>query len=84
MSSVIFVTSETLCGICFSGLTKQLNSSITSPFFTFIIPISVIFSVFAEKPVVSKSNTQYVVSISCPLLLYTDFVLSGAKYASTP
>ena len=41
-----------------NSTTKQENSSITSPFFTFIIPTSVIFSVLNEKPVVSKSNTQ--------------------------
>ena len=58
ISSVIFVTSTTLWGIGFSGFTKQENSSITSPFFTFIIPTSVIFSVLNEKPVVSMSNTQ--------------------------
>ena len=62
MSSVIFVTSTTLGGIGFSGFTKQLNLSITSPSFTFITPISVIFSVRGEKPVVSKSSTQYVQS----------------------
>ena len=84
ISSVILVTSETLSGICLSGFTKQLNSSITSLFLTFIIPISVILSFDAENPVVSKSNTQYVVSINCPFPLYIDFVLSGAKYASTP
>ena len=58
MSSVMFVTSTTFCGIGFSGFTKQENSSITSPFFIFIIPTSVIFSVLKESPVVSKSNTQ--------------------------
>ena len=59
MSSVIFVTSTTLCGIGFSGFTKHSNSSITSPCsFIFIIPISVIFSVLNDNPVVSKSNTQ--------------------------
>ena len=58
MSSVILVTSTTLCGIGFSGFTKQLNSSITSPSFTFIIPTSVIFSVSGENPVVSRSSTQ--------------------------
>ena len=84
MSSVIFVTSTTLCGIGFSGFTKQENSSSTSPFFIFIIPTSVIFSVLKESPVVSKSSTQYVVSISCPFGNDTDGVLSGAKYASTP
>ena len=84
ISSVIFVTSVTLSGICFSGFTNVLNSPITSPFFTFIIPTSVIFSVTAENPVVSKSSTQYVVSILCPFPLYTVFVLSGARYASTP
>ena len=62
ISSVILVTSTTLCGIGFSGFTKQLNSSITFPSLTFIIPTSVIFSVTAENPVVSKSSTQYVVS----------------------
>ena len=62
ISSVILVTSTTLCGIGFSGFTNVLSSSITSPFLTFIIPISVIFSVLNEKPVVSKSKTQYVVS----------------------
>ena len=45
-------------GICFSGFTKQENVSITSPPLIFIIPISVIFSVLYESPVVSKSNTQ--------------------------
>jgi len=84
ISSVIFVTSDTLSGICLSGFTKQLNSSITSLFLTFIIPISVILSFEAENPVVSKSSTQYVVSISWPFPSYIDFVLSGAKYASTP
>ena len=69
MSSVILVTSETLSGICLSGFTKQLNLSITSLFLTFIIPISVILSFVAENPVVSKSNTQYVVSIDCPFPL---------------
>ena len=58
ISSVILVTSTTFCGIGFSGFTKQENSSITSPFFTFIIPTSVIFSVLNESPVVSKSSTQ--------------------------
>ena len=85
ISSVMFVTSTTLCGIGFSGLTKQENSSITSPFFIFIIPISVIFSVLNENPVVSKSKIQYVVlSMSCPRGNDTTGVLSGAKYASTP
>ena len=84
MSSVIFVTSTTLGGIGFSGFTKQLNSSITSPFFIFIIPTSVIFSVLGENPVVSKSSTQYVVSISCPLKFVTTDEPSGTKYASTP
>ena len=84
MSSVIFVTSTTRCGIGFSGFTKHENSSNTSPFFIFMIPISVIFSVLNEKPVVSKSSTQYVVSISCPFGKDTTGVLSGAKYASTP
>ena len=84
MSSVIFVTSTTLCGIGFSGFTKHSNSSITSPFLTFIIPISVIFSVLKDKPVVSKSSTQYVVSNFCPLELETAGTLSGTKYASTP
>ena len=41
-----------------NSTTKQENSSITSPFFTFIIPTSVIFSVLNESPVVSKSSTQ--------------------------
>ena len=68
----------------FSGFTKQENSSRTSPFFIFIIPISVIFSVLKEKPVVSKSSTQYVVSISCSFGKDTTGVLSGARYASTP
>ena len=36
ISSVILVTSDTLWGICFSGLTKHENSSITSPSFNFI------------------------------------------------
>ena len=81
----MFVTSTTLCGIGFSGFTNISNSSITSPFFTFIIPTSVIFSVVIEIPVVSKSNTQYVASSStCPLGFFTDFSLSGTKYASTP
>ena len=85
ISSVMFVTSTTLCGIGFSGFTNISNSSITSPFFTFIIPTSVIFSVVIEIPVVSKSNTQYVASSStCPLGFFTDFSLSGTKYASTP
>ena len=85
MSSVMFVTSTTLCGIGFSGFTKHSNSSITSPFsFIFIIPISVIFSVLNERPVVSKSNTQYVVCKSCPFGFETDGTLSGTKYASTP
>ena len=80
----MLVTSTTLGGIGFSGFTKHENSSITSPFFTFIIPTSVIFSVLNESPVVSKSSTQYVVSISCPFEKDTIAVLSGAKYASTP
>jgi len=84
ISSVIWVTSITFCGIGFSGLTNVENSSITSPFFTFIIPISVIFSVLNEIPVVSRSNTQYVVSISCPFGFDTFDGLSGTKYASTP
>ena len=58
MSSVIFVTSTILGGIGFSGFTKHEKLSITSPFLTFIIPTSVIFSVLGEKPVVSKSSTQ--------------------------
>ena len=41
-----------------NSTTKQENSSITSPFLTFIIPTSVIFSVLNENPVVSKSSTQ--------------------------
>ena len=81
----MFVTSTTLCGIGFSGFTKHSNSSITSPFLTFIIPTSVIFSVVIEIPVVSKSSTQYVLSsIFCPFGFFTDFSLSGARYASTP
>ena len=84
MSSVIFVTSTTRWGIGFSGFTKHENSSSTSPFLIFIIPISVIFSVLKENPVVSKSSTQYVVSSSCFFGKETTGVLSGAKYASTP
>ena len=84
MSSVILVTSTTLGGIGFSGFTKHENSSITSPFFTFIIPTSVIFSVLKESPVVSKSSTQYVVSMSWFLEFVTTLDLSGTKYASTP
>ena len=84
MSSVIFVTSTTLGGIGFSGFTKQLNLSITSPSLTFITPISVIFSVRGENPVVSRSSTQYVVSNFCPFGFATDGSLSGARYASTP
>ena len=84
MSSVICVTSTTLDGIGFSGLTKHSNSSMTSPFLIFIIPTSVIFSVIGEKPVVSKSSTQYSVSISCPLSFLTERSLSLTKYASTP
>ena len=52
------VTSTTLGGIDFSGLTKQLNLSMTLPSWYYITPISVIFSNLGEKPVVSKSNTQ--------------------------
>ena len=85
ISSVILVTSTTLCGIGFSGFTNVLNSSIISPFLTFIIPISVIFSVLNENPVVSKSKTQYVVSSRGWFFENeTHGVLSGAKYASTP
>ena len=58
ISSVILVTSTTLCGIDFCGFTKVLNLSITLPSLIFIIPISVIFSVLGENPVVSKSKTQ--------------------------
>ena len=85
ISSVMLVTSTTFWGIGFSGFTKHENSSITSPFFTFIIPISVIFSVLKENPVVSKSKTQNVVSSNVWFLEKdTAEVLSGAKYASTP
>ena len=84
ISSVIFVTSVTLSGMCLSGFTNSLNSPITSPDLYFITPISVIRSFVAENPVVSKSSTQYVVSNGCPFGLYIDFVLSGARYASTP
>ena len=58
ISSVMFVTSTTRGGIGFSGFTKHSKVSITSPFFTFIIPNSVIFSVNLEIPVVSISSTQ--------------------------
>ena len=84
ISSVICVTSTTLSGIGFSGFTNVSKLSITSPFLYFIIPTSVIFSVLKENPVVSKSRTQYVVSISWPLGYDTEGVLSGTKYASTP
>ena len=57
----MLVTSTTFWGIGFSGLTKQEKLSSNSPFLIFIIPTSVIFSVLKEIPVVSKSNTQYVV-----------------------
>ena len=85
ISSVMFVISWTLIGIGFSGFTNVSNVSITSPFLTFIIPISVIFSVLKDIPVVSKSNTQYVVSSKVwPLPLLTIGSLSGTKYPSTP
>ena len=64
ISFVIFVTSTTLCGISFSGFTKHSNSPSLSPFLTFIIPNSVILSVFFESPVVSISKTEYVTSFN--------------------
>ena len=80
ISSVICVISCTLIGIGFCGFTKDENSSITSPFFIFMIPISVIFSVLNEIPVVSKSKIQNSVSFNvCPLSFVTIGSLSGNK-----
>ena len=81
MSSVIFVISVILYGIGISGFTKHSNVSIISLFLTLTAPISVIFSVLKESPVVSISKTIY--SLSIPFDKSTA-LSSGTKYASTP
>ena len=60
--SLILVNCSILRGIGISGLTNVLKRSIIFPFCTFTAPISIILSLFALNPVVSKSNTTYVSS----------------------
>ena len=81
ISSVICVISTIFCGIGISGFTKHSNVSTISPSFTLTAPISVIFSVLKESPVVSISNTIY--SLSIPFDKSTA-LSSGTRYASTP
>ena len=63
ISSVIFVTSIIFCGNFLPGLINSSYFSIISPFFILTAPISIIESPPpALNPVVSKSNTTYVLS----------------------
>ena len=64
ISSLMLVNFSILKGIGISGLTKVLNLSIIFPFSTLTAPISIILSLFALKPVVSKSKTTYL-SFKC-------------------
>ncbi len=84
MLSVIPVNSVIFALIGFSGFTKVVNFSVTSPFLIFTAPISVIFSVFALSPVVSKSKHTNSSSKPQTLSPFTAETKSFTKYASTP
>ena len=62
ISFVIPVISVIFSDITISGLTSWLYSSVIFPFSTLTAPISVILSLYLDKPVVSKSNTTNDVS----------------------
>ena len=84
MLSSILVSLVILNGIGLSGFTNVLNVSTICLFSTFTAPISIIWLLFAPKPVVSKSNTTNESLKFCPLSFFTVPIRSSTRYASTP
>ena len=86
ISSVIQVSSDIWSGIWYPGLINSSNLSIISPSFNLTAPISIIWSPPAAlNPVVSVSNTTYVVPSSGKSFgLTTTYTVSSTSVNSVP